>query len=169
MARMGFRPVGRDFPVFLHPQSGEEYALARTERKTARGYRGFVVHAAPEVTLEEDLRRRDLSINAMALDLVSGTLLDPHGGQADLKLRQLRFLHHGSVRDDPTRLVRGARYAARLGLELDALSADQAAATLAQWPWPWRQGDPPAEAPSALGTRLRMELELKNTRGSCCV
>ena len=94
------------------------------------------------------------------LDLVSGTLLDPHGGQADLELRQLRFLHHGSVRDDPTRLVRGARYAARLGLELDGASADQAAVTLAQWPWPWRQGDPPAEAPSALGTRLRMELEL---------
>ena len=111
-------------------------------------------------SLADDLARRDFSINAMALDLVSGTLLDPHGGQADLELRQLRFLHHGSVRDDPTRLVRGARYAARLGLELDGASADQAAATLAQWPWPWRQGDPPAEAPSALGTRLRMELEL---------
>ena len=82
-------------------------------------------------SLADDLARRDFSINAMALDLVSGTLLDPHGGQADLELRQLRFLHHGSVRDDPTRLVRGARYAARLGLELDALSADQAAATLA--------------------------------------
>jgi poly(A) polymerase len=100
-------------------------------------------------SLADDLARRDFSINAMALDLVSGTLLDPHGGQADLELRQLRFLHHGSVRDDPTRLVRGARYAARLGLELDGASADQAAATLAQWPWPWRQGDAPAEAPSA--------------------
>ena len=111
-------------------------------------------------SLADDLARRDFSINAMALDLASGTLLDPHGGQADLELRQLRFLHHGSVRDDPTRLVRGARYAARLGLELEALSAEQAAATLAQWPWPWRQGDAPAEAPSALGTRLRMELEL---------
>ncbi|MCP9789316.1 CCA tRNA nucleotidyltransferase [Cyanobium sp. Maggiore-St4-Cus] len=111
-------------------------------------------------SMADDLARRDFSINAMALDLVSGTLLDPHGGQADLELRRLRFLHHGSVRDDPTRLVRGARYAARLGLELDGASADQAAATLAQWPWPWRQGDPPAEAPSALGTRLRMELEL---------
>ena len=111
-------------------------------------------------SLADDLARRDFSINAMALDLASGTLLDPHGGQADLELRQLRFLHDGSVRDDPTRLVRGARYAARLGLELEGASADQAAATLVQWPWPWRQGDPPAEAPSALGTRLRMELEL---------
>ena len=110
--------------------------------------------------LADDLARRDFSINAMALELASGTLLDPHGGQLDLERRQLRFLHDGSVRDDPTRLVRGARYAARLGLELDAASAGQALSTLATWPWAWRQGDPPAEAPSALGTRLRMELEL---------
>jgi poly(A) polymerase len=110
--------------------------------------------------LADDLARRDFSINAMALELASGTLLDPHGGQADLERRQLRFLHDGSVRDDPTRLVRGARYAARLGLELDAASAGQALSTLATWPWAWRQGDPPAQAPAALGTRLRMELEL---------
>jgi poly(A) polymerase len=110
--------------------------------------------------LADDLARRDFSINAMALELASGTLLDPHGGQADLERRQLRFLHGGSVRDDPTRLVRGARYAARLGLELDAASAGQALSTLATWPWAWRQGDPPAQAPAALGTRLRMELEL---------
>jgi poly(A) polymerase len=111
-------------------------------------------------SLADDLARRDFSINAMALDLVSGTLLDPYGGQLDLERRQLRFLHGGSVRDDPTRLVRGARYAARLGLELDAASAGQALSTLATWPWAWRQGDPPAQAPAALGTRLRMELEL---------
>jgi poly(A) polymerase len=110
--------------------------------------------------LADDLARRDFSINAMALELTSGTLLDPHGGQSDLERRQLRFLHGGSVRDDPTRLVRGARYAARLGLELDAASAGQALSTLATWPWAWRQGDPPAQAPAALGTRLRMELEL---------
>lgn len=110
--------------------------------------------------LADDLARRDFSINAMALELASGTLLDPHGGQLDLERRQLRFLHGGSVRDDPTRLVRGARYAARLGLELDAASAWQALSTLATWPWAWRQGDPPVQAPAALGTRLRMELEL---------
>ncbi len=110
--------------------------------------------------LTDDLARRDFSINAMALVLASGTLLDPHGGREDLERRQLRFLHGSSVRDDPTRLVRGARYAARLGLELEPGSAEQARATLAAWPWAWRPGDPPAQAPAALGTRLRMELEL---------
>lgn len=110
--------------------------------------------------LADDLARRDFSINAMALDLASGELLDPHGGQADLQRRQLRLLHAGSVRDDPTRLLRGARYAARLGFALEPESAEQARATLAAWPWPWRPGDPPGQAPPALGTRLRMELEL---------
>ena len=110
--------------------------------------------------LADDLARRDFSINAMALDLASGELLDPHGGQLDLQRRQLRLLHAGSLRDDPTRLVRGARYAARLGFALEPVSAEQARATLEAWPWPWQPGDPPGLAPPALGTRLRMELEL---------
>jgi len=117
----------------------------------------------PRVTLgalADDLARRDFSINAMALDLASGRLLDPHGGQADLQQRRLRWLHATSVADDPTRLVRGARYAARLGFELDPVSREQVVATLAAWPWAWRAGDPPGQAPAALGTRLRMELEL---------
>ena len=83
MIALGYQPVGKDFPVFLHPQTHEEYALARTERKSGRGYKGFVVHAAPEVTLEDDLRRRDLTINAIAED-EAGTLIDPYGGQRDL-------------------------------------------------------------------------------------
>ena len=110
--------------------------------------------------LADDLARRDFSINAMALEFATGHLLDPHGGQRDLERRQLRFLHDASVRDDPTRLVRGARYAARLGLELEPASANQARSALAAWPWGWRPGDPPGQAPAALGTRLRMELEL---------
>lgn len=113
MARLGFRPVGRDFPVFLHPETGEEYALARTERKTARGYRGFVVHAAPEVTLEEDLRRRDLTINAMAED-EDGSLIDPYGGQADLRAGLLRHVS-AAFAEDPVRILRVARFAARFG------------------------------------------------------
>lgn len=117
----------------------------------------------PRVTLgglADDLARRDFSINAMALDLASGELLDPHCGQVDLQQRCLRLLHSASIRDDPTRLVRGARYAARLGFALDTSSRQQAVKTLKAWPWSWRPGDPPALAPAALGTRLRMELEL---------
>ncbi|WP_254979065.1 CCA tRNA nucleotidyltransferase [Cyanobium sp. ATX 6A2] len=110
--------------------------------------------------LADDLARRDFSINAMALDLASGRLLDPHGGQVDLQHRRLRWLHATSVADDPTRLVRGARYAARLGFELDPASREQVRATLAAWPWAWAPGAPPGQAPAALGTRLRMELEL---------
>lgn len=110
--------------------------------------------------LEDDLARRDLTINAMAIDLATGSLLDPHGGGKDLANRALRFLHPGSLRDDPTRLLRAARYAARLGFALTPESLDQASRTLASWPWPWRPGDPPARAPAALGTRLRRELEL---------
>ena len=86
MLDRGFQPVGKDFPVFLHPRSHEEYALARTERKTAPGYHGFSVHAAPDVTLEQDLSRRDLTINAMARD-AQGRLIDPYGGQRDLAAR----------------------------------------------------------------------------------
>jgi tRNA nucleotidyltransferase (CCA-adding enzyme) len=113
MARLGFRPVGKDFPVFLHPETGEEYALARTERKTARGYTGFAVHAAPDVSLEEDLKRRDLTINAMA-ETEDGEIIDPHGGRADLEARLLRHVSRSFV-EDPVRILRVARFAARFG------------------------------------------------------
>lgn len=107
----GFRPVGKDFPVFLHPGTGEEVALARTERKSGRGYHGFAFHAAPEVTLEEDLRRRDLTINAIA-QAEDGTLVDPYGGRADLQARVLRHVSEAFA-EDPVRLLRLARLAAR--------------------------------------------------------
>lgn len=111
MRRRGFKPVGRDFPVFLHPESHEEFALARTERKSGHGYTGFVVHASPEVTLEEDLARRDLTINAMA-ETPEGALVDPHGGLDDLKARQLRHVSPAFV-EDPLRVLRTARFLAR--------------------------------------------------------
>jgi tRNA nucleotidyltransferase (CCA-adding enzyme) len=107
----GYLPVGKDFPVFLHPQTREEYALARTERKTARGYHGFAFHAEPNVTLEQDLARRDLTINAIAQD-EHGKLVDPFGGQADLKKRVLRHVTV-AFREDPVRILRVARFAAR--------------------------------------------------------
>jgi tRNA nucleotidyltransferase (CCA-adding enzyme) len=111
MLAKGFRPVGKDFPVFLHPQSQEEYALARTERKTGRGYHGFAFHAAPDVTLEEDLARRDLTINAMARG-DDGRLVDPFDGQGDLRHKILR--HVGpAFAEDPVRILRLARFAAR--------------------------------------------------------
>ena len=112
LVAQGYLPVGKDFPVFLHPQTREEYALARTERKTAPGYRGFAVCADPSVTLEEDLSRRDLTINAMALD-AQGQLIDPYGGQADLKARVLRHVSPAFA-EDPVRILRVARFAARL-------------------------------------------------------
>jgi tRNA nucleotidyltransferase (CCA-adding enzyme) len=111
MEKAGYRAVGRDFPVFLHPETHEEYALARTERKTAPGYRGFVVNAAPEVTLEEDLQRRDLTINAIAR-AADGRLVDPWGGLADLEARVLRHVSPAFV-EDPVRILRTARLAAR--------------------------------------------------------
>jgi tRNA nucleotidyltransferase (CCA-adding enzyme) len=111
MVAAGFRPVGKDFPVFLHPETGEEYALARTERKTAPGYHGFVFHTAPEVTLEDDLVRRDLTINAMARG-ADGTLIDPHGGQRDLAAKLLRHVSNAFA-EDPVRVLRLARFAAR--------------------------------------------------------
>ena len=111
MGAAGYLPVGRDFPVFLHPRTHEEYALARTERKTGPGYHGFVFRTGPEVTLEDDLSRRDLTINAMAQD-EDGTLVDPWGGQADLAARVLR--HVGpAFAEDPVRILRLARFAAR--------------------------------------------------------
>jgi tRNA nucleotidyltransferase (CCA-adding enzyme) len=111
MIRLGFRPVGKDFPVFLHPTTQEEYALARTERKTARGHKGFTVHAAPDVSLEDDLRRRDLTINALAQD-GQGHIIDPYGGQADLAAKVLRHVSEAFV-EDPVRILRVARFAAR--------------------------------------------------------
>ena len=111
MTRLGFRPVGRDFPVFLHPRTQEEYALARTERKSGRGYHGFSFHAAPDVTLEQDLVRRDLTINAIA-QAEDGALIDPFDGQRDLRDKVLR--HVGpAFTEDPVRVLRIARFAAR--------------------------------------------------------
>jgi tRNA nucleotidyltransferase (CCA-adding enzyme) len=116
MLSQGYRPVGKDFPVFLHPQTHEEYALARTERKTARGYHGFEFRAAPDVTLEQDLARRDLTINAIAKD-AEGRILDPHGGVSDLKAGVLR--HVGpAFAEDPVRILRVARFAARFGFRI---------------------------------------------------
>lgn len=111
MQQQGFIPVGKDFPVFLHPQSKEEYALARTERKTGRGYSGFTFHCGLEVTLEDDLIRRDLTINAIAED-EEGNIIDPYGGKADLDNKILRHVSHAFA-EDPVRILRIARFAAR--------------------------------------------------------
>jgi len=124
MLRLGFRQVGKDFPVFLHPESGEEYALARTERKQGPGYYGFEVHADPDVTLEQDLLRRDLTINAMARD-AQGRLFDPYGGQADLQGKLLRHVSPAFA-EDPVRVLRVARFHARfapLGFSIAAETA----------------------------------------------
>ena len=115
MVRRGYRPVGADFPVFLHPETHEEYALARTERKSGKGYRGFTVHADPGVTLEEDLRRRDLTVNAIARG-PDGTLVDPFGGARDLQAKVLRHVSEAFA-EDPVRVLRVARFAARFGFE----------------------------------------------------
>lgn len=147
MLAKGFRPVGKDFPVFLHPRTQEEYALARTERKVGRGYHGFTFHAAPDVTLEEDLIRRDLTINAIAED-DDGQLIDPHGGQSDLAARLLRHVSPAFA-EDPVRILRLARFAARFDFavapetmalmrqmvangEVDALVAERVWAELAK-------------------------------------
>src|SRR6202522_1391571 len=111
LERQGFVPVGREFPVFLHPETHEEYALARLERKVAPGDRGFTVEFGPEVTLEEDLARRDLTINAIARS-ADGTLFDPHGGKRDLDARLLRHVSPAFI-EDPVRVLRVARFAAR--------------------------------------------------------
>lgn len=111
MLEKGFRQVGKDFPVFLHPKTNEEYALARTERKTGKGYTGFVCHAAPDVTLEDDLKRRDLTINAIA-ETENGELIDPYGGTQDLEKCVLRHVSEAFV-EDPLRILRVARFAAR--------------------------------------------------------
>ena len=111
MLKQGFKPVGKDFPVFLHPETHDEYALARTERKTAHGYKGFAIHASPEVTLEQDLIRRDLTINAIAMD-EQGNLIDPYNGKQDLDNRIFRHISP-AFSEDPVRVLRIARFAAR--------------------------------------------------------
>ena len=117
MAALGFKPVGRDFPVFLHPTTHEEYALARTERKSGRGYKGFTIYASPQVTLEEDLKRRDLTINAMAKDPDGGAIIDPFQGRKDLTSGVLRHVSDAFA-EDPVRLLRVARFAARYGFKV---------------------------------------------------
>jgi tRNA nucleotidyltransferase (CCA-adding enzyme) len=137
MTAEGFMPVGKDFPVFLHPKSREEYALARTERKTARGYKGFAVQADPSVTLEEDLARRDLTVNAMAVPEAlahalpstwTGQIVDPYGGQRDLQAKVLRHVTHAFA-EDPVRILRVARFAARFA---DFSVADETMALMRQ-------------------------------------
>ena len=145
MVASGFRPVGRDFPVFLHPDTHEEYALARTERKSGTGYRGFAFFASPEVTLEDDLARRDLTINAMARG-EDGALVDPHGGARDLREGVLRHVS-AAFAEDPLRVLRVARFAARFGFrvapETQALLRTIAAA-----------GELPTIAPERVWTEL---------------
>jgi len=142
MVKLGFRPVGRDFPVFLHPQTHEEYALARTERKTAPGYHGFTFHAAPDVTLEQDLQRRDLTINAMARD-ESGEVIDPHHGAEDIGQGVLRHVSPAFA-EDPVRILRVARFAARFdfsvapetqALMVQMVQAGEADALVAERVW----------------------------------
>ncbi len=137
MTAEGFMPVGKDFPVFLHPQTREEYALARTERKTARGYKGFAVQASPDVSLEEDLARRDLTVNAMALPEAlahaapsewTGQIVDPYGGQPDLQNKVLRHVTEAFA-EDPVRILRVARFAARFA---DFSVADETTALMRQ-------------------------------------
>lgn len=116
MVQLGYRPVGKDFPVFLHPQTHEQYALARTERKISRGYKGFEVYTSPEVTLQEDLARRDLTINAIAKDS-DGNIIDPFNGVADLEAGVLRHISP-AFSEDPVRILRTARFAARFGFRI---------------------------------------------------
>jgi tRNA nucleotidyltransferase (CCA-adding enzyme) len=116
MLSQGFKAVGKDFPVFLHPETKEEYALARTERKSGKGYKGFTFHTSPDVTLEEDLQRRDLTINAIAED-ESGKLIDPYNGEADIKQGLLRHVSDAFI-EDPLRVLRIARFAATLGFKI---------------------------------------------------
>lgn len=116
MQQLGYKPVGKDFPVFLHPETKEEYALARTERKSGKGYKGFVFHTSPDITIEQDLARRDLTINAMAED-DAGNLIDPFDGRSDLENKILRHVSDAFV-EDPLRVLRVARFAARYGFRV---------------------------------------------------
>ena len=156
MEAQGFKAVGKDFPVFLHPLTGEEYALARTERKSGRGYRGFVVDADPSVTLEEDLQRRDFTINAIARDEETGELVDPWGGVRDIEQRVLRHVGPAFV-EDPLRVLRAARFMARfaplgftLAPETAALMRDMAAS-----------GELDALVPERIWQELRRSLTMK--------
>lgn len=116
MVRLGYRPVGKDFPVFLHPETHEQYALARTERKISRGYKGFEIYASPQITLQEDLARRDLTINSIAKD-ANGNIIDPFNGVADLQAGILRHVSP-AFSEDPVRILRAARFAARFGFHI---------------------------------------------------
>ena len=129
LERLGYKPVGKEFPVFLHPETKEEYALARLERKVSPGYKGFTTQFSPDVTLEEDLRRRDLTINAMA-ESSSGEIIDPYGGQQDLKARTLRHVSEAFA-EDPVRILRLARFAARFA-DLGFTVADETRALMRQ-------------------------------------
>ncbi len=172
MVDLGYRPVGRNFPVFLHPETSEEYALARTERKTGTGYHGFVFNASPDVTIEEDLGRRDLTINAIAKD-PEGGLIDPYGGVKDIKNRVLRHVSDAFV-EDPVRILRAAKFAARfhsLGFRLadetvelmrDIVAAGEADALVPDRVW--------REAESALaGTSVPVFFETLRDCGALAV
>jgi len=159
----------------LPPEQGGTWLLdVASARQESYPQPGFNPVVSPG-TLEQDLARRDFTVNAMALVLNAPgerlrqdlAVLDPHGGQSDLAVRRLRLLHSDSLRDDPTRLVRAARYAARLGFALSPDALDQAIITLRHWPWRWFVGDDPAKAPPALACRLRMELQLLLEREPC--
>ncbi len=155
MQQQGFKSIGKDFPVFLHPETKEEYALARTERKTAPGYTGFSFHAAADVTLEDDLIRRDLTINAMAQDS-SGTLIDPYNGKRDLDKRILRHVSPAFV-EDPVRVLRVARFAARFA-ELGFTLADE---TLALMKEMVRNGEVDALVPERVWQEMQRALAEK--------
>ena len=163
MLARGFRPVGKDFPVFLHPRTHEEYALARTERKAGHGYKGFAIHAAPDVTLEEDLARRDLTINAIAR-ADDGSLIDPFHGVADIRARVLRHVGPAFV-EDPVRILRVARFAARftdfsiapetLALMREMVAHGEADHLVAERVWQELSRGLMEEAPSRMLTVLR--------------
>ena len=166
MIDAGFRQVGRDFPVFLHPDTGQEHALARTERKSGEGYTGFVVHASPDVTLEDDLVRRDFTINAIARDEASGEFIDPFDGEKDIEARVLRHVGPAFV-EDPLRVLRAARFMARLAplgfriapdtmaLMRDMVQSGELAALTPERVWQELARALRSEAPSAFLRTLR--------------
>ena len=163
MLARGFRGVGRDFPVFLHPDTREEYALARTERKSGRGYRGFVVDADPAVTLEEDLGRRDFTINAIARR-PDGTLVDPFHGARDLESRVLRHVGPAFV-EDPLRVLRAARFMARRSAP--STTRKSTSACTSNWSATWRRCLRPA-MPSSASARWSTTSARRARRSTCC-
>ncbi|WP_338567422.1 multifunctional CCA addition/repair protein [Erwinia sp. E_sp_B01_3] len=156
MLELGYEQVGRDFPVFLHPETHEEYALARTERKSGRGYTGFVCYSAPDVTLEQDLQRRDLTINAIAQD-ETGHFYDPYGGRADIEQRQLRHVSE-AFNEDPLRVLRVARFAARFA-HLNFVVADE---TQALMRWMVESGELNTLTPERVWKETEKALETPN-------